>query len=32
MVIGTPTHGKELKEPERAVIIASEAGEGEQGR
>lgn len=26
MVIGTPTHGKEFKEPEGAMIIASEAG------
>lgn len=31
MVIGTPTHGKELKEPEGAMIIASEAG-GKQRR
>lgn len=26
MVIGTPTHGKELKETEGAMIIASERG------
>lgn len=27
MVIGTPTHGKELNEPQGAMIIASEGGE-----
>lgn len=31
MVIGTPTHGKELNEPQGAMIIASEGGGSREG-